>query len=64
MDYGFIEMISLIKEYMTIIFEKILEDISFDADEKKGEKVTVTKELVGEKLDDIVENEDITRYIL
>ena len=44
--------------------EKVLEDISYDADEKKGEKVVVTKELVGEKLDDIVDNVDITRYIL
>lgn len=34
MDYGFIEMISLIKEYMTIIFEKILEDISFEVNPK------------------------------
>ena len=46
------------------VIEKVLEDISYDADEKKGEKVVVTKELVGEKLDDIVDNEDTTRYIL
>ncbi|MBP6163651.1 MAG: ATP-dependent protease ATPase subunit HslU [Aliarcobacter sp.] len=46
------------------VIEKVLEDISYDADEKKGEKVVVTKELVGEKLDDIVDNVDITRYIL
>ena len=46
------------------VIEKVLEDISYDADEKKGEKVVVTKELVGEKLDGIVGNVDITRYIL
>ena len=46
------------------VIEKVLEDISFEADEKKGEKVIVTKELVGEKLDDIVDNIDTARYIL
>ena len=44
--------------------EKVIEDISFDADEKKGEKVIVTKELVASKLDDIVDNVDTARYIL
>lgn len=46
------------------VIEKVIEDISFDADEKKGTKVIVTKELVAEKLDDIVENVDTARYIL
>ena len=42
------------------VIEKVIEDISFDADEKKGEKVIVTKELVASKLDNI----DTARYIL
>ncbi|MGA1931272.1 ATP-dependent protease ATPase subunit HslU [Arcobacter sp. YIC-464] len=46
------------------VIEKVIEDISFDADEKKGEKVIVTKELVETKLDKIVDDEDIARYIL
>ena len=46
------------------VIEKVIEDISFDADEKKGEKVVVTKELVANKLDDIVDNIDTARYIL
>ncbi|MFK2821954.1 ATP-dependent protease ATPase subunit HslU [Arcobacter sp. YIC-80] len=46
------------------VIEKVIEDISFNADEKQGEKVTVTKELVEEKLDKIVDDEDIARYIL
>ena len=46
------------------VIEKVIEDISFDADEKKGEKVIVTKELVASKLDDIVDNIDTARYIL
>ncbi|QKF67406.1 heat shock protein HslVU, ATPase subunit [Arcobacter venerupis] len=46
------------------VIEKVIEDISFDADERKGEKVIVTKELVASKLDDIVDNIDTARYIL
>ena len=46
------------------VIEKVLEDISFNADEKVGETITITKDLVKEKLDDIVEDEDMARYIL
>jgi ATP-dependent HslUV protease ATP-binding subunit HslU len=46
------------------VIEKVIEDISFQADEKKGTKVVVTKELVADKLDDIVDNIDTARYIL
>jgi ATP-dependent HslUV protease ATP-binding subunit HslU len=46
------------------VIEKVIEDISFDADEKKGQKIIVTKELVADKLDDIVDNIDTARYIL
>ena len=46
------------------IIEKVIEDISFDADEKKGQKIIITKSLVESKLSDIIKNEDLTRYIL
>ena len=46
------------------IIEKVLEDISFEAEEHKGKKIAVTKELVDSKLTTLVENEDYTRYIL
>ncbi len=46
------------------VIEKVLEDISFDANEKAGESISITKALVEEKLNEIVENEDISRYIL
>ncbi|RBQ30876.1 HslU--HslV peptidase ATPase subunit [Arcobacter sp. FW59] len=46
------------------VIEKVIEDISFDADEKNGLKVTVNKDLVSQKLEKIVDNVDITRYIL
>jgi ATP-dependent HslUV protease ATP-binding subunit HslU len=46
------------------VIEKVLEDISFDADEKSGETIVITKQLVEDKLSDIVKDEDTTRYIL
>jgi len=46
------------------VMEKILEEISFSADEHNGEKVNVDKSLVEEKISKVVEDEDATRYIL
>jgi ATP-dependent HslUV protease ATP-binding subunit HslU len=46
------------------VLEKVLEDISFNAEEHKGEEVIITSELVHEKLDVVVEDEDLSRYIL
>jgi len=46
------------------VLEKLLEDISFNADKMKGKKVTITKELVVETLKNIVEDRDVSRYIL
>ena len=46
------------------VIEKVLEEISFDADENTGETITITKDLVKDKLEDIVEDEDTARYIL
>ncbi len=46
------------------VIEKVIEDISFEADEMNGQKVIVTKEMVENKLEDIVDNEDLARYIL
>lgn len=46
------------------VLEKVLEDVSFHADEFSGQKYIVTPELVHEKLDLVVENQDLSRYIL
>jgi len=46
------------------VIEKVLEDINFSADEYKNQKFNVTKTYVKEKLDDIIENEEVTKYIL
>ena len=46
------------------IMEKIVEDISFNADEFKGKKVVVDEGLIEDKLEKLVDDEDTTRYIL
>jgi ATP-dependent HslUV protease ATP-binding subunit HslU len=46
------------------VVERVIEDISYSADEKKGEKIVVSKDLVHSRLDEIASDEDISRYIL
>jgi len=46
------------------VMEKILEEISFTADEHAGERVSIDRDLVEEKIEKVVEDEDTTRYIL
>ena len=48
------------------VLERVLEDISFSADEyaKENPKVKISKTLIEQKLSDLVENADMSRYIL
>ncbi len=46
------------------VMEKLLESISFDAPDLKNQKYDIDSAYVGEKLKDIIENEDLSRYIL
>ncbi|HOO40394.1 MAG TPA: ATP-dependent protease ATPase subunit HslU [Syntrophales bacterium] len=46
------------------IMENLLEDISFDAPDMEEKKIVIDENYVGEKLNDIIEDEDLSRYIL
>ena len=46
------------------LLEKILEDVSFNASEMKNKKVVVDAKFVKKELKDIVDDEDLSRYIL
>lgn len=46
------------------VIEKLLEDLSFEADEYAGKTFIVDKKMVEEKLGNIIENKDLARYIL
>ena len=46
------------------VLEKLLESISFDAPDMKNQKHNIDAAYVQDKLKDIIENEDLSRYIL
>ena len=46
------------------IMEHILEEVSFHAPDAKGQKITVTAKYVDERLAGIIEDRDLTRFIL
>jgi ATP-dependent HslUV protease ATP-binding subunit HslU len=46
------------------IMERVLDELSFEAPEKKGQHVTVDAEYVRKMLTDIVKDQDLSRYIL
>jgi len=46
------------------ILERLLEEISFEAPERRNEELTIDRTYVREKLSDIVKDQDLSRYIL
>jgi len=46
------------------IMEHLLEEVSFTASELKGQTIPITPEYVNERLSNIVEDQDLSRYIL
>lgn len=46
------------------ILERLLEEISFEAPERKDEKLSIDRAYVKDKLNDIVMDQDLSRYIL
>jgi ATP-dependent HslUV protease ATP-binding subunit HslU len=46
------------------IMETLLDEISFEAPDMKEKEIKIDAKYVQEKLDDIVEDEDLSRYIL
>jgi ATP-dependent HslUV protease ATP-binding subunit HslU len=46
------------------IMELLLEELSFTAPDLKGQKVPITPDYVKERLSDVVQDQDLSRYIL
>ena len=46
------------------IIEKVLDDISFNATDRAGEKIVVNKEFVQKNLGDLVKDTDLSKFIL
>jgi ATP-dependent HslUV protease ATP-binding subunit HslU len=49
---------------LTTVMERLVEDISFEADQLKGQTVVIDKAYVDGHLQDIVKDPDLSRYIL
>jgi ATP-dependent HslUV protease ATP-binding subunit HslU len=49
---------------LTTVMEKLMEDISFEADRRRGESIVIDGAYVQERLAEIVEDPDLSRYIL
>ena len=49
---------------LTTVMERLVEDISFEADQLNGQKVVIDKAYVDSHLQDIVKDPDLSRYIL
>jgi ATP-dependent HslUV protease ATP-binding subunit HslU len=46
------------------VLERLMEDISYDASEKQGETYIIDADYVNEHLESLVDNEDLSRFIL
>lgn len=46
------------------VMERLLDEISYDAPDKSGSKITVDEAYVNNSLNELVEDEDLSRYIL
>jgi len=46
------------------IFEALLDDVSFEGKQRKPKDVRITAEYVRKKLEGIVQDKDLSRYIL
>ncbi len=46
------------------VMERLLETLSFEATEKKGEAISIDAKYVDDHLNELVEDEDLSRYIL
>ena len=46
------------------VLEKLLEELSFNADQCSGQTITITDKMVDEKLEPLMKNQDLSRFIL
>lgn len=46
------------------VMEKLLEELSFSADELSGQTITITEKYVNDRLGDVIQDQDLSRFIL
>ncbi len=46
------------------VMEKLLEDVSFDAEERRGDRISIDAAYVETQLAEIARNTDLSKYVL
>ncbi|WP_019616384.1 HslU--HslV peptidase ATPase subunit [Psychromonas ossibalaenae] len=46
------------------LMERIMDELSYEASDRQGDSIVIDEQYVANALDDVVENEDLSRYIL
>jgi ATP-dependent HslUV protease ATP-binding subunit HslU len=46
------------------MMERLVEDLSFNADQRSGETINIDKTYVDDTLNEVVKDEDLSRFIL
>lgn len=46
------------------MLERLLEEVSFDAPDRDGEQIAVDKKFVEDRLGELVQDQDLSQYIL
>ena len=46
------------------IIERVLDEISFTATDRSGEKIIINKEYINKNLDNLVKDTDLSKFIL
>ena len=49
---------------MQTIIEKVVEEISFDADQYAGQTVTIDSDFVVDRVGEVAEDDDLSNFIL
>ena len=49
---------------LSTVMEKLLEDVSFDAEDRKGQTLTIDAAYVDGQLQEVARNTDLSKYVL
>ncbi len=49
---------------LSTVMEKLLEEVSFDAEDRKGQSLTVDAAYVDSQLKEVARNTDLSKYVL
>ena len=57
-------LLGKVQNEMHTVLEKLMEEISFSASERDGEKIIITEDTVKENVTDLAKNADLRKFIL